>query len=584
MTTSMWKLLLGGLLVTAFATVATSDSRPNPDLESYVLFATQDIRSRGFQADCGNIGVEGDLTLRRSLLGHGGDLAAGRVFVLGQGVSCNVRQLFLHPDAPAGQPCGVPTLFTGPILQPQDAAQQCGFPARFECGKDPAGDVLVDPGETVTLPPGRYRDVRVRGAAGRAGTLLLQGGEYDFCSLRAYRRAQILFDAPATVRIAGDFFRIGDLTLTGPRPNSTVTAADIRFFSNGARVSFRRRSEFHGIVCAPSARLVLDNRVVFEGRAVARSIRTDRFVVVRTPGCIVTTTTTFAPTTTTRPPITTTTTTTTTTTRPRTCGNGLLDPGEECDAALCRGSCSSPDGAFVTSCSGVFLRCAGCRIDRGDCPTTTTTTLRSTTTRPPTTTTSTTATTTSTLAPVATPAEVCGDCIDNDRNGLVDFEDPACCGTGQTFTMSLAKARIGPRGAKSKLSLTSTLARAGLTRVDPTRQDVTLQIRQPQGAELLCAQLPRTAFTRKKTTFRFRDRTATTSTAQGLTKVGIKIRSDGSVRFRARGKQVAIGTTPGGPLQLTVGFRSPDASAAGNRCSKTTRAFRTGRNGSLRAP
>src|SRR5262245_49514346 len=178
MTTPRPTLLLGTLLVLVAATMATSDTRPTPGLASYVLFATQDIRSSGFQVDCGNIGAEGDLTMRRTLVAPSSELSAGRVFALGSGAACNVRQLFLHPDAPTGQPCGVPTAFTGPILQPDDAAQQCGFPVSFQPSADPDRDILVDPGATTVLPPGSYRDVRVRGAAGGAGSLILQGGEY----------------------------------------------------------------------------------------------------------------------------------------------------------------------------------------------------------------------------------------------------------------------------------------------------------------------------------------------------------------------------------------------------------------------
>src|SRR5262249_58312133 len=109
--------------------------------------------------------------------------------------------------------------------------------------------------------------------------------------------------------------------------------------------------------------------------------------------------------------------------------NGLLDdPTEECDGTFCRGSCASPDGAFVTTCEEGLLHCAAnCRIDRSGCPatttSTTTTTSRSTTTRTTSTTTST--TTATTLAPNQTPKEICGDCIDNDHNELTDFEDPA---------------------------------------------------------------------------------------------------------------------------------------------------------------
>src|SRR5262249_31949779 len=67
---------------------------------------------------------------------------------------------------------------------------------------------------------------------------------------------------------------------------------------------------------------------------------------------------------------------------------------------------------------------------------TSTTTLRggtsTTTTRPGETSTTTTtlsgvSSTTTTLAPP--PKEICGNCVDDDGDGLTDFEDAACCGT-----------------------------------------------------------------------------------------------------------------------------------------------------------
>ena len=110
------------------------------------------------------------------------------------------------------------------------------------------------------------------------------------------------------------------------------------------------------------------------------------------------TTTTTTPSTTTSttsiPPTTTSTTTTTTTTTTLRCGNGILDPGEECDGSAFGGfTCPSPGGALL--CTG------DCKIDFSECPSasSTTTTAAPTTTVP--TTTSTTVTT-STTAPIPT--------------------------------------------------------------------------------------------------------------------------------------------------------------------------------------
>ena len=112
-----------------------------------------------------------------------------------------------------------------------------------------------------------------------------------------------------------------------------------------------------------------------------------------------TTTTTTAPTTTST---TTTSTSTTTTTTAPLCGNGVVDPGEDCDPV---GSLTCPD---PNSPSGAFVACeAGCQCPEATtttttaAPTTTTTAApTTTTTAAPTTTTTTTSTTTTTTVPL----------------------------------------------------------------------------------------------------------------------------------------------------------------------------------------
>ena len=77
-------------------------------------------------------------------------------------------------------------------------------------------------------------------------------------------------------------------------------------------------------------------------------------------------------------------------------------------------------------------------------------------------------------ATVATPGatpEDCGNCVDDDQNGLVDAEDPACC-TAQSLTFT--KARFRP--AKSTLRATATLAPGAFAGIDPRAQDVRVQI------------------------------------------------------------------------------------------------------------
>jgi len=63
----------------------------------------------------------------------------------------------------------------------------------------------------------------------------------------------------------------------------------------------------------------------------------------------------------------------------------------------------------------------------------------------------------------------------------------------------------------------------------------------------------------------------------------IRIRPDGSVRMKVRGRRVPMTSTPAGPLLLTVGFRAPSGDGD-NRCSTVVQSFRPGRRGKLQAP
>src|SRR5262249_27496400 len=108
-----------------------------------------------------------------------------------------------------------------------------------------------------------------------------------------------------------------------------------------------------------------------------------------------TTTSTAAPTTTTIESVTTTTVSPTTTTTLPACLTTAACPTGVCVNGTCQPQCtvdsdcpSSPTGSFV---------CTNNRCESG--------------------------------------GEICGDCIDNDGDGLTDFEDPDCCGNVQTFPM-----------------------------------------------------------------------------------------------------------------------------------------------------
>jgi hypothetical protein len=182
------------------------------------------------------------------------------------------------------------------------------------------------------------------------------------------------------------------------------------------------------------------------------------------------------------------------------------------------------------------------------------------------------------------PVEICGDCIDNDDNGLTDFEDPFCCAGLHKFDMALRRGRIRPQGTTSRLRLLARLAQAGLSDVNPMQQDVFLQIR-PQGAtDILCAHIPAKKFMHSHRTFKFWDRKHTVPSARGIDDMAIVVRRDGSVRFRTLGLHAQMPGPAQGDLQVTVAFHDATSGDAANRCSTLTQRVRTGRSGKLLAP
>src|SRR5439155_693072 len=93
------------------------------------------------------------------------------------------------------------------------------------------------------------------------------------------------------------------------------------------------------------------------------------------------------------------------------------------------------------------------------------------------------------LVPKAAPTEMCGNCIDDDGNGLTDFEDPAC--SGQAGTLTLEEGLLRRAGDATRLDLHTALAGLG---VNPLADDVILQIRAENGTDVLCARIPAGSF------------------------------------------------------------------------------------------
>ncbi len=73
----------------------------------------------------------------------------------------------------------------------------------------------------------------------------------------------------------------------------------------------------------------------------------------------------------------------------------------------------------------------------------------------------------------------CGNCADDDGDGLVDAEDPDCCAAE---TLTVTRTRRG----RSRLQVKGRLAAGAFTGIDPRQENVQLVLRDAQGAVACC--------------------------------------------------------------------------------------------------
>ena len=603
---------------------------------NYVLLATDSLSVDRLTVTDGDIGVlAGTFTSRRPLVAPATAIAAPSVR-LDDGSSC--QALFASTARGAGGACGPAEAFSRPFPSVADA---CAFPVPFPSCDPQRPTVIVPHGATVTLPPGVYGDIRVEGGAGGAGTLRLSG-TYGLCNLRASRRARIVFTGPSELLVAGSLAASTGVQLS-PDPLAGVSPDRVQVFVAGDLVRFSRQGLIGAQLCAPFAGLRLGSSVDVEGRLVAADMRLRRSIVslpAGTPRTSTTTTSTTLPPSArcgdgivdpgevcdgdvlctspggsfllcsacaafTSGPCTAT--TTTLPGSPSRCGDGVLDAGEQCDDgntsdcdgcstactrevvgngvvdcgeecddgntadcdgcngdgeiecgngvidAECGEVCDGADVAGQTCAGGTVTCAADCRsVDRTQCP-----------------------------ASAPAPREICGNCIDDDMNGLVDFEDPACCGDPAAGTLAKARMRVRKNG-RTVLRMRGALGGKELA-VSPSTEDVFLQMRAEPGAELLCARVPAGRFKSLAHAFRFRDRTHAVTSARSLDLLRFHRTSTGTLRARAAGRAMRLELPQPGSLRVTIGFVDPTGSTR-NQCAVMTAPLHAARLGGLRAP
>jgi hypothetical protein len=181
------------------------------------------------------------------------------------------------------------------------------------------------------------------------------------------------------------------------------------------------------------------------------------------------------------------------------------------------------------------------------------------------------------------PAEICGNCLDDDGNGLVDFEDTACCGGTPPRPMTIRQASLKPKGNGSRVALKTIQTVPGLGTA-PTARDLFLQIRPDAGSNPFCAHLPADHVRRKGKTLRFKDPRGRLSGAGGLNDLTLTVKRNGTVQLTTRGKQTTLHVPAPGALRVALGVSDPASPAAGAVCSAVTAPFKKGKKGALRSP
>jgi hypothetical protein len=179
--------------------------------------------------------------------------------------------------------------------------------------------------------------------------------------------------------------------------------------------------------------------------------------------------------------------------------------------------------------------------------------------------------------PASATFEICGNCLDDDGDGLVDLADPSCCAPERTGVMERIGGRIAPGEAGSRLRLAATLG-AG-ARLSPDGQQVLMQLgTEPNGS--FCASMPPNAF--RGTAERLRVAGAPIAGARGVRHMLLARAADGTIRWRARGRRVGFSTDErAGLLDILVLLADAADPGAGPRCFTARAFFRPGPRGTL---
>jgi YVTN family beta-propeller protein/cysteine-rich repeat protein len=255
------------VLLAVLVTAPRVAGAQSTDLGSYVLFATDEMRARGLAVERGDVGVNnGPLFVRTGVIldAPTSEVSADQASIPSDAICRRLVARLPGNPAPA---CPAEGIFTPPFADGDAVGAACGFPAPFpDC--DPARTLEILPGETRVIDPGSYGQVVVRSSGSARGRLVFRPGTYQLCGLRTARGAELDFEGPTTLQVAGTV-RFGTQSLVN---FNGIDSHLVNLIASGSIVRLARDAKSVLRLCAPFSTLRMGRGVFAAGRYVARSI------------------------------------------------------------------------------------------------------------------------------------------------------------------------------------------------------------------------------------------------------------------------------------------------------------------------
>jgi hypothetical protein len=160
--------------------------------------------------------------------------------------------------------------------------------------------------------------------------------------------------------------------------------------------------------------------------------------------------------------------------------------------------------------------------------------------------------------------ERCGNCADDDGDGLVDVEDPDCCTEG-TGTLDVTRAWITPHDGGTAVRLAGRVAGTG--ELPPAgATDVRVQLSGGADGKTVCADIPAAALAPRSGGVVFTDLRGKLASARGIRSLALRARpQNGGAMLSLVGRKVPL-VTPTGPVAVTLALHPSGGIASANRC------------------